>query len=250
MTKILLTRPLEASRQLARQLDAAGLAAIVMPMYTFAAREPRIDFDSTWLDDNQRKLAVFTSPRAVEFGLQHLPENQLDTIEFAVVGAATRARLESAGQQVHIQAGSGFTSEDLLQEPELAANPGDALVFCAPGGRRALADGLVELGWKVRRAMVYERVDLRPEPEQVEAILGAHELLSVWTSISALKLAQKYLPEEAWKRILGAPALVISNRIQHYLIQLGASRVELAEGPGNPDLLDSLLRLTGGRGAD
>jgi hypothetical protein len=37
---------------------------------------------------------------------------------------------------------------------------------------------------------------------------------------------------------------VISPRIQHHLMQLGASRVELADGPGNPELLGSLLRLT------
>jgi uroporphyrinogen-III synthase len=245
MIKVLVTRPLEASRQLARQLEAAGFAAIIMPLYTFSAREPRIDLQSVCRDDGKRKLAVFTSPRAVEFGLRHLPEQHLDSFEFAVVGAATRARLEDTGQQVHIQAGSGFTSEDLLREPALAANPGEALLFCAPGGRQALADGLLELGWKVTQAMVYERVDLRPEAEQVEAIMAARDLLSVWTSVSALKLAKKHLPDDAWNQILHAPALVISTRIQHYLRQLGASRVELAEGPGNPELLSSILRLTG-----
>lgn len=245
MTEVLLTRPLEASRQLALRLDVAGLAAIVMPLYTFAAREPGIDFHSVLNSRAGRNLAVFTSPRAVDFGLRHIPVKQLDMVEFAVVGAATRARLESSGQQVHMQADSGFTSEDLLREPALAADPGAALVFCAPGGRRALANGLVDLGWSVTQAMVYERVDLRPEPGQVEAIIAAQDLLSVWTSISALNLAKKYLPDEAWKKILGARALVISGRIQHHLHAFGASHVELTEGPGNPELLKAILQLTG-----
>ena len=76
--------------------------------------------------------------------------------------------------------------------------------------------------------------------------MAAGELLSVWTSVSALELAQKYLPSDAWSKILGAPALVISGRIQQQLTQMGASRVELAPGPGNPALLGAILQLTGG----
>jgi uroporphyrinogen-III synthase len=129
--------------------------------------------------------------------------------------------------------------------PELAANPGEAVIFCAPGGREALARGLSDLGWNVIKAMVYERVPLQPEPGQLEALSAAGDLLSVWTSISALTLAREFLPEVAWAKILSAPALVISARIQHHLQQLGAGHVELAEGPGNAALLRSIQRLTG-----
>jgi uroporphyrinogen-III synthase len=104
-----------------------------------------------------------------------------------------------------------------------------------------LANGLRDLGWNVGMAMVYERLGLRPETTQIDRISGAKDLLSVWTSISALKLAEEYLPGAVWTKILNAPALVISARIQHYLQQLGATRVELADGPGNPELLQSII---------
>jgi uroporphyrinogen-III synthase len=248
MTHVLVTRPYDASQQLADQLDALGLIPIVMPLYTFAAREPVFDFKSVWSEKPLRKLAVFTSPRAVEFGLPYIsPHDQLHGLEIAVVGSATRVMLETSGYPVHLQARSGFTSEDLLQVPGLAEEPGTAVIFCAPGGRDTIAKGLRDFGWRTIKAMVYERVPLQPGSRQVDHLRDAAGLISIWTSISALKLAKQYLPQDVWGKILQSPALVISSRIQHHLKQLGASDVDLADGPGNPELLRSILRLTGHR---
>ncbi|MDX2427802.1 MAG: uroporphyrinogen-III synthase [Xanthomonadales bacterium] len=245
MTHVLITRPYDASQQLADQLVVQGLFPVVMPFYTFKPRKPDIDISSAWSASGARKLAVFTSPRAVQFGLPLISrQDPIDDLEVAVVGSATRASLEAAGYQVHLQAKNGFTSEDLLQIPGLAERAGVAIIFCAPGGRGALAEGLVGLGWNTLKAMVYERVPLQPEPGQVDCLRDAGDLISTWTSISALKLAEEYLPRDLWGKILNSPALVISSRIQHYLSQRGASSVELADGPGNPDLLQSVLRLT------
>ena len=250
MKHVLVTRPLDASRQLAEQLDAIGLTAIVMPMYTFEERQLQAGSHFEWSKKGLRKLAVFTSPRAVQFGLPFMPlPDQMDHMEIAVVGSATRAKLESAGYPVHIQAATGFTSEHLLQVSRLAEDPGEAVIFCAPGGRETLEEGLNSLGWKTTKAMVYERVALQPAPDQVNSLRSATDMISVWTSISALKLAQQYLPADVWGKILESPALVISSRIQHYLFQLGASRVELADGPGNPELVRSVGRLTGQQSA-
>jgi uroporphyrinogen-III synthase len=245
MTQVLVTRPYEASQQLAEQLDALGLSPIVMPLYTFAARNPSFEMATAWPTPGARKLAVFTSPRAVRVGLWHNTKDFFNDQEFAVIGPATRAKLESLGNASHLQAPAGFTSEDLLQMPELATLPGDAVIFCAPGGRKALASGLAGMGWNVVKAMVYERVTLLPAREQIEAVSGADDLISIWTSVSALELARELLPGAVWAKILCTPALVISTRIQHHLIQLGARCVELADGPGNTDLLHSILRLVG-----
>lgn len=245
MTHVLVTRPLDASRQLADGLQAHGLVPLVVPFYTFSSREPQGDIRSLFLEGSQRKLAVFTSPRAVQFGLSYLPaSDQISGIEIAVVGSATRAAIQGSGYPVHLQAQSGFTSEDLLQIPELAEGPGLAVIFCAPGGRKSIAQGLGKLGWRTVEAMVYERVALQPDSGNVDELRKAEDLISIWTSISAIDIAEKSLPGDVWVKILESSALVISSRIQHHLMQLGASRVELADGPGNPELLGSLLRLT------
>ena len=226
MIHVLVTRPLEASRQLAGELVKFGLFPVVMPLYTFSARQPGSDVHTAWSLGASRKLAVFTSPRAVQYGLSIIPDDQLKKLEFAAVGSATATMLESAGFQVHLRAQSGYTSEDLLKVPALLADPGLAMIFCAPGGRETLAEGLQVRGWKVIKAMVYERLPLKPESEQVNLLRNAADILSIWTSISSLKLAQVYLPDEIWKKILKAPALVISTRIQHHLEQLLSMKVQ------------------------
>lgn len=244
MTRVLVTRPQEASQELAGQLQAHGLEAVIMPFYTFQARSPDIEVDQAWRETERRKLAVFTSPRAVEFGLSYLPPpGACGDLQLAVVGSATRASLEDSGRKVDVQASAGFTSEDLLRAPQLAEKPGVAVIFCAPEGRETLAEGLESLGWKVKKAMVYERVPLPPDPLLVEHLRKNGGLISVWTSISALNLAEQYLPRDVWGRILEAPALVVSSRIRQHLQQLGAGFVELADGPGNTQLLYSILRL-------
>jgi len=245
MSHVLITRPKDAGQQLASALSKHGLTAIVMPLYTFVARAPSLDLSVEWSTRSTRKLAVFTSPRAVQFGLEYLPADPLKGVEIAVVGSATRNQLESCGQRVHLQSREGFTSEHLLQMPEMAVDPGVAVIFCAPGGRDALDRGLAAMGWRVSKALVYERKALQPLRGHVDSIEAAQKLLSVWTSTSALKLAENSLPERTWRKILMAPALVISSRIQHYLQHRGARRVEVANGPGNPELLQSILRMTG-----
>lgn len=242
MMQVLITRPLESSQQLAEQLAELGTNSIVIPMYGFTARDPILDFQSVWSEPTRRKLAVFTSPRAVQFGISYIPN--LDALEFAAIGPATCEELARAGFPVHLKSDNGYRSEDLLQLPALATKPGDAVIFCAPGGRETLSIGLVNLGWDVVKAMVYERVAVEIKPAQLDALSAADDLLSIWTSISALEIAKERLPIALWSRILNAPAVVISTRIQQHLRQLGASRVELSDGPGNPDLLRSILRLT------
>lgn len=243
MTHVLITRPREASLQLAKWLTGLGFDPIVMPLYTFSAHEPRIDLSKTLGAEKGRKLAVFTSPRAVQFGVKFIPRNLCSAMEFAAIGNATRKSLEEAGQRVHLQAASGYTSEDLLAMPELAENPGSAVIFCAPGGRQALANGLSALGWKVTNAQVYERLELQPSQRQIDEIVAADKLLSVWTSVSALEAARKHLPGQAWDKILHAPVLVISARIKHHLQQLGASDVALSDEPGNAGLVQSIRQI-------
>ena len=243
--QVLITRPERSAQQLAEQLQTRGLVPIVMPLYTFCALQPSGKVTQAWSETSMRKLVVFTSPRAVHYGLEHIPTEQPGEAEFAAIGDATRTRLEALGHEVQVRAASGYTSEDLLQVSGLASNPGLAVIFCAPGGRATLALGLERLGWTVVKALVYERVALEPSFAKIAAIEAADDLISTWTSISALELAREYLPGPVWDKVLRAPALVISLRIQHHLQQLGASRIMLADGPGNTDLLRSIIRLTG-----
>jgi uroporphyrinogen-III synthase len=241
MKHVLITRPEKPALELAGMLAEQGLQAIVMPLYRFNQCQPDLDISEVFSQVSGRKLAVFTSPRAVQYGYECIPQELVSGLEFVAVGPTTNGQLQEMDQQVHIQPASGFTSEDLLGMTTLSEDPGTAVIFCAPGGREKLADGLRDLGWAVSRAMVYERQGRKPGQTEVDSLLAAENLLSVWTSISAFELAREYLPYDAWNKILHAPALVISSRIKHHLQQAGAKQVELAACPGNSGLLQSII---------
>jgi len=237
---VLIARPLEAAQALAEQIDLPGVQSLVMPFYTFAAQTPDLDV-AAWLGSTKgRRLVVFTSPRAVEFGLHWIPENQRSALEFATVGDATRLALEAAGVTVSWLPEQGYTSEDLLALNALRSDPGAALVMCAPDGRGVLKPALQDSGWLAENVMVYQRVAIAPVKEQLDRLMAADSLLTVWTSTSALEGAEQNLPPEAWSKILGQPALVISSRIKHHLQARGAADIHMANGPGNPDLLQSI----------
>lgn len=250
---VLITRPNEDSQQLAVQLKRNGIASIVMPLYDFSAHSDGLDIGASFSGSAGRKLAVFTSPRAVQFGLALIPQALRSELEYAVVGAATGRLLEQAGQNVDWMPKSGFTSEDLLSVRGLnlhaetgggqSPGQGNAIIFCAPGGRDVLQSGLQSMGWLAKKALVYRRRVLVPAEQITNEILNAESLLSVWTSTSALSAAEKNLPSKVWAKILQAPALVISARIKHHLEQQGASDVALASGPGNADLLQSICSM-------
>jgi len=212
-----------------------------MPFYGFAEHLPDLDVPATLADSKGRQLIVFTSPRAVEFGLRYIPHELRSTLEYATVGDATRKTLEAAGLKVSWQPQSGYTSEDLMALEGLRSDPGTAIVMCAPDGRGVLKPMLESLGWLGYNAMVYQRVWTLPTDEQTYRLMAAEQLITVWTSTSALLGAQENLPPEAWSKILAAPALVISDRIKHHLKQRGATDVRITNGPGNADLLQSVI---------
>src|SRR5690606_319139 len=157
------------------------MRGVVMPFYSFTGHQPEVDVAAILAATQGRRLVVFTSPRAVDHGIDYIPVAERKDLEFATVGDATRRQLEALGLTVNWQPESGYTSEDLLALAGLKSSPGAAVVMCAPDGRGVLKPGLEALGWVASNAMVYQRVWSVPVAEQVSKIIDAPQLLSVWT---------------------------------------------------------------------
>jgi uroporphyrinogen-III synthase len=242
-THVLITRPEAESRQLAALLGRAPLTPVVIAPYRFESLDAGAELAQAW-PAAQRRLAVFTSTRAVQFGLRQLPDGFLQQAEIAAIGPATAAALERAGQPVSIVPEGRYTSETLLTHPELARDPGRALIFAAPGGRELLQQGLERLGWQVRVVFVYCRQPVAPGPEQVEALLGAEGIISVWTSENAMRALAEQLPAEAWQAVCRGQGIVTSERLGQCLRELGPARVRVSSGPDNESILQLILDLT------
>lgn len=221
-------------------LEAAGTPAIVMPALGFAAPDQAFEPGPEWRRA-ARRLAVFTSPRAVCYALAALPQTFFADTGIAAIGPATAAALHEAGWPTLQPPAGGFTSEAFLQMPELQAAPGRALVFAAPGGREALLDGLLERGWQAEMAIVYQRETLAPGPAALARLQGAERVVSIWTSGTAMQSLLAALPEEIRGKLLQGVFVVVSARLAETARRLGAQAVQVAAGPDNAALLECAL---------
>jgi uroporphyrinogen-III synthase len=239
---VLITRPEPEAAELAGLLAETGVQVIALPVFTFNPAHPGLDFHDAW-PDASRRLAVFCSTRAVEFGLRQLPAGFLEGVEIAAIGPATARQLEAAGHPPSIVPEQAFDSEALLSHPGLAGRPGSALLFAARGGRQKLFVALAERGWQVRFAHVYRPEPLKPAASAIEAIMASRGLVSVWTSGNALQYLAQHMPEAAWARVCAGGFVVISERIAGLAAAYAQGTVVLTRGPGNPEIAAAVKTL-------
>ena len=242
--QVLITRPLEESRELADRLAQDGMQAIILPAHDFSPL-------GLGADEVRRlqkaaagaapALLIFTSPRSVEFGLGQVPPLVLQDAEIAAIGPGTAFRLQAAGIRVHLKPLTGYTSETLLEDMSArrqagARDGGSAFLLAAPGGRTRLKEGLTELGFETHFLMVYERKAAALAADAIEQIERSASLLAIWTSAGAIDSMHRRLPATCWYRLCRAEWLVISDRLRRIARAYSPKAIHLAAGPSNRDI--------------
>lgn len=229
----LATRPEPQQTELVRALAELGLEAVSLPAFRFEARPVPADL----VTRARNALLIFTSPRAVTFGLAALGGALPGTARAAAIGPATQAALAKHGVHALQAPGNRHDSEALLAMLDDGIAPGRALIFAAPGGREALERGLTERGWQVALAPVYRRVLLAPAPMEADRLTHASRVLSLWTSGTAMRHVLQGLPEAARAAVLRGTAIVASERLASLAWERGFDAVVTAEGASNTALL-------------
>ncbi len=250
-THVLISRPRHESEELAAMLEAVGLQTVVQPAFHFFAQDIRQSQPEVYNEmcmAGPETLVVFTSPRAVAHGLPQLPDNIRYHSRIAAIGPATAHALAEAGIRVNIVPAEGYTSEALLETLSREAPPANrgrpfAFIISAPGGRQVLFDSLVEAGWQARQVMAYRSEPAELDRAELNKLAAASGILSVWTSANTMKALSQRLQPSVWFQICQGDWLVISERLKRLARAYGPSRIHLASGPGNRDLLSSIKSL-------
>ncbi len=240
ISHILATRPEPQQSELLEALAQFGPEVVSMPAFRFEAVPAPSDLDAQARD----ALLVFTSPRAVAFGLAALGGILPTHARAAAVGPATRAELEEQGIAALQPRGDRYDSEGLLATLE-AQSPGRAVIFAAPGGRKALERGLRERGWQVTFAPVYRRVFLTPDPREARRLAGADGVLSLWTSGTAMSEVLQGLPEPVSETVRRGTAIVASDRLASLAQAQGFKDVLTADGAANTALMAAVRSCLG-----
>lgn len=248
ISEVFISRPQPQAGKLAVLVEALGLEAIVQPAFRFA----RVDLAAEQPEALEEMraasspLLVFTSTRSAVHGLAQLPVQTLQDARVVAIGPATARALGAAGLRLALTPGDAYTSEALLARlaGQRAGRSGRcAYIIAAPGGREKLAEGLQQLGWKVRVLMVYRAQPFEIDPAVLQALGSATAPLSVWTSANAMESLAQRLPATAWQRLCRGEWLVISERLREQARVYAAGKIHLAAGPGNADILRSIRAL-------
>ena len=245
---VLITRPRETALELASLLTPLQVESIILPAYDFLANTLFSDQIKTMhlvAQDGLPHLMIFTSPRAVQYGLGQIPDELLKNARIGAMGPATATLLETAGLVVSLQSENAYNSETLLGTLQLeggmsSAKPRHAFIVAAPGGRSRLQDGLGSMGYVVHMLMVYERRSAELPVEAVAEIQKAESLLSVWTSANTMNSLSQRLPTHAWSRLCHGEWLVISERLRRLARAFRPTHIHLSSGPTNADLLNAI----------
>ncbi len=229
-------------------LAPLGLQVVVQPAFDFEARDVASEQPGVLMDlegDDASRLLIFTSPRAVRFGLGQLPHELIKKQKIAAIGPSTANALGAAGIFVNVRPASGFTSEALLDSLEKNSSgfispQKSAVILAAPGGRRKMEEGLVGLDWTVQTLMVYSRKNAQLDQQALESLKEAGKILSVWTSGNAMKALSQRLQPATWFLICGGDWLVISGRLKRLARAYGPTQIHLSPGPTNSDLFSAI----------
>ena len=238
---VLVTRPAAQCAVLCEEIVRHGGNAIPFPAVEI---EPvAIQATATSVDHD---LIVFVSVNAVEHGARRV--NKGERTRIAAIGRATAAALAAAELAADIVPEAGFTSEALLEHPQLQLTAGArVLIVRGEGGRELLKETFVAHGMSVETREVYRRV--RPPVDaarvaEVEARWAEDGIDVVTaTSIETLQNLQAMLTERGRQLLSSAALLVPSRRIVAAAVGAGLhGEVLVAAGADDASMIGAMAQ--------
>lgn len=250
-THAFLTRPATESEELSALLEPLGLVSVIQPAFDFealSAKDEQPELMASLVSARTAPLMIFTSTRAVRFGLEQLPPELVSRARIAAIGPATSNALAAAGITVNVRPAAGFTSEALLSTLSARAmgsgpQSRSAVILAAPGGRNKMEQGLAELGWNVDKLLVYRRLNAELNKPALQKLHQASSVISIWTSGNAMQSLSQRLPPATWFKICQGDWLVISDRLERLARAYEPASIHRSSGPGNYDLFTEVRGL-------
>jgi uroporphyrinogen-III synthase len=243
---VVVTRPLEPGRVLARALEARGARVFLFPALAIEDIAPTPELLEALEALPQAALAIFVSAHAVEKGLAAVrargpwPEG----VEVAGIGDATAKALRNSGFERVISPAGRHDSEGLLETARLQAVRGEnIIVFRGEGGREQLKETLEARGARVRYAQCYRRVRPAADAAALLAAFDRGEVQAVSAlSGETLENFVEMLGSEGERRLQAAALVVPHAAIGSHRAAARFARIMVC-GPGADGLGSALSQL-------
>ncbi|MFL6641201.1 MAG: fused uroporphyrinogen-III synthase HemD/membrane protein HemX [Paraburkholderia graminis] len=260
---VVITRPAGQSKELVRQLEAAGIATLEFPLIDIAPAADDAPLRAALASLERYALVVFVSPNAVDQAFARHDGIWPHALPIGVVGPGSVQALARHGvaapahRVISPTSGSddeaaSFDSEGLFAaiDASLGAASLDGkrvLIVRGDGGREWLADRLREAGAEVEAVAAYRRIV--PEPSiggwaRVHALLAGMPHAWLLTSSEGVRnlheLAQEHLTADEIVQLKHAPLVAPHPRIAQTARALGFDRITVS-GAGDERIAQALL---------
>ncbi|WP_371374729.1 uroporphyrinogen-III synthase [Thalassotalea aquiviva] len=234
---ILLTRPLEKSRLLAKALTPIANSIEIWPLLCYQEGAGLSNLNQQ-LSQQYYDILIFISEPSVRFSRPFLQQNKDHLGCIIAVGDATANALKQTLTNPIIVP-SQHTTEGLLELTELnKVKNKKILIVRGNGGREALKQQLIERGAIVTYTEVYERKWLIPQQSVIERWHQAQiNCIVVTSNEMLLKLFTICSSSKALKSALW---VVASERIAHTGQQLGLKNIINADGANNQAIYNAI----------
>lgn len=235
--RVLLTRPLVKSKELAAQLKDNGIDSVCCPLIDIVPiNDPLLSHKLTGSD-----IIIAVSANAVYSASEQLSEWPDDKAYFAV-GQATAQALNQhdlLAVTPHVHQTEGLLALESLQRVQ-----GKYItILRGNGGRETLAQELTKRGARVEYSELYRRQIV----EQHEGAVAQWRHQEITTIVVTSAEILQYLVslvnnrENSW--LANVIIIVPSERVAKLARQWGISRVEVSQGADNLAILDKILNL-------
>jgi uroporphyrinogen-III synthase len=264
--RVIITRPIAQAEKWRAQLDAAGIASVLVPLLELrgvSAAEQTRAIKNVVLDFDLYQKAIFVSQNAVDFAMQWLEDYwpQLPVgIEYFAVGETTARHLQQHGIKVSALTAAetgAMNSESLLQVAELQQVDGEKIIiFRGCGGRGHMGEILQARGANVTYCELYERhlpaqaadnlrevftTDLAWQYRNIVALHSGESLQHYQRVLDQLERADS--TAELAKRVRLLPVLVPGERVAQLANQAGFRQVHMAENATDASMLSALHQI-------
>jgi uroporphyrinogen-III synthase len=246
---IVVTRPAEQARELARLIAESGGRPLLFPVIELRDVEDERPFLTLVDRLDEFDFAVFISPNAVGRAMKRILERRSlpRRLRIVAVGSGSVRALAGFGVTGVIAPQGRYDSEALLELAELSAPRGKRVViFRGQGGRELLGDTLSARGAQVEYAECYRRCRPDSDPTVLLDAWRRNELHAVAVTSSEGLRNLFGMVGKGRHDLSATPLFVPHPRIAEAARALGI-RTVIVTGPGDAGLIAGLTAYFGHR---
>lgn len=213
--RILILRPRNRCQETANRIESMGAIALQLPMQGFVNLELQSVVDTPF------DIGICLSRAAAESagGQSLLPKIAK---HWLAIGPATARILKDNDTTAQVPAGGNYTSEDLLDLPQLKTVKGVRIaLLTGDDGRDILEKTLKQRGAEVQKFLLYQRIPIDyPDKTDMKKNLTQSDAVLL-TSAESTRLLAGHLEQNNLSAASLGTAFALSERIGHVATKLG-----------------------------